>query len=302
MPPDLPGTTDDINHISSWTEETSDSPLGARQDNVINGPELQLCASGNSTGQGVTQSTAAPVMLSTQSALTRTQPQVASFSGLYNAVMQSIPPAPSSALVLASSSAPTPTVAPALTSAPLFTSASAPITYSSGPLIQSAAPPPTNVPTAQPSHRNSRHSSVLQSEFFYDEVTIIHIMAKRWAWFLATQDCFPGNVLPAHRLCIAYAEEILGMVCQVSRRMCDHVSGHYHVWICTYTCSQVCNKDSRIRNDFQTGLLKIVEHDYGVDNGESSAAKIDELLTSANFIYTGYDAKVSTLNQYSSTP
>lgn len=162
----------------------------------------------------VTQSLTAPARPSTQPVQTRIPPQATNFSTPRNAVMRSILPGPTSALVPVS----VPGSASAVAHSSALVLVSAPAPYGHQSLSQSSQTPPTNIPASQPISRPlgnpnppPRQVTVLQSSFGYDEVCFIQAMKKRWVWYLVAENCYPTNTLAAREACIVYAEEALGV-------------------------------------------------------------------------------------------
>ncbi|KAG8698493.1 hypothetical protein FRC11_014389, partial [Ceratobasidium sp. 423] len=116
--------------------------------------------------------------------------------------------------------------------------------------------------------------SIRQRDFHYDQVVFMNAMRKRWHWYLIADDSFPINTSVALELCVQYAEETLG----ISRRDADMTRS---------ALDFVRRKDSAIRNLFQTGLLSIIEAGYGVN--VNTTEKLNKLISQSNYIYAEYD-------------
>ncbi|KAG9087312.1 hypothetical protein FS749_003001 [Ceratobasidium sp. UAMH 11750] len=131
-------------------------------------------------------------------------------------------------------------------------------------------------PRTRASHpEETQHMMYLrQGDFKYDQVTFIKHMKHRWCLYLAAQDPFPINILPAQELCISYAEQVLQ-------------ASHAQYNITQEAFDYVRKKDSNIRNSFLSGLLNVVEEGYDVT--AASGDKIDELIKNLNFAHNSYD-------------
>ncbi|QRV81258.1 hypothetical protein RhiJN_09273 [Ceratobasidium sp. AG-Ba] len=133
-----------------------------------------------------------------------------------------------------------------------------------------ASVPPTSAPTTNP----YRPNQLRQYQFQYDEVVFGNQMKHRWGLFLATEDPFPTNILPAWEACISYAEQVL-----------KSPRGQYPI---SQLFDFVRKKDSNIRNSFLSGLLLVVEQKYDINN-KTSTEKLNELISNINFAHISYD-------------
>lgn len=85
---------------------------------------------------------------------------------------------------------------------------------------------------------NNPQQVLWQSHFGYDQVVCIHLMMKRWHFYIATKDAFPSNLNLVRKVTIAYATGILHMsheVLAINQRMFDLGKDHYLILVIQLT-------------------------------------------------------------------
>ncbi|KAG9090766.1 hypothetical protein FS749_000307 [Ceratobasidium sp. UAMH 11750] len=192
---------------------------------------------------------------------------------LHSAILHSLPPravlwqlAPSPASVIV------PLPAASSQSAQLAPSSRA---NSVQPPSRGPSPIPSRSATPVADMSNNEDELIIQRKLrerqFSDEHhAFVQPMKIRWHWFLLTEDPFPVDTNKGIESCLAYAEQQLGdsrHAYKVNLRVCNYVRG----------------KESRIRNEFQNGVLAKVEQLYNVSPSKKDAIK--ELVQGYNFIF-----------------
>ncbi|KAG9075435.1 hypothetical protein FS749_012902 [Ceratobasidium sp. UAMH 11750] len=145
------------------------------------------------------------------------------------------------------------------------------------------SPAPSNVASVATSNSNpaparqkdpDARRNMRKTKFTEIQNDFIDYMTRRWQWFLLTENAFPVDTTGAYEVCVAYAETMLESIraaAEVNKRVFEYVRG----------------KDSRIRNDFQRGVLTAVEELYQVSC--NNQAKVKELIKDSNFVFETYD-------------
>lgn len=223
LPFDQPEGIQATNSVASLTDNICnppsppiDDPFSSDPDQIYpsqSSSDLRLLRSGTSASDSSGIGIRSPVTIQltprriTAPAALPTQPAPIrpTFSDLRNAVLQSMPPLPNSALILASAAAPALAIPPGSSSVPVFTSGPAPVPYVSEPTSQHVAV----LNSYHPQAPHDPQPVLRQSNFSYDEVAFIDAMTKRWTFYLATDHCFPATKLQPQEACIAYAEKVL---------------------------------------------------------------------------------------------
>jgi hypothetical protein len=252
-------------------------------------------------------------------AASASQAQTQSLDSLHSAILQSLPADPSLQMRRSSPAPPpSPTIQTSVqirslaslsrgpSPVPRSLPALAPVDHSRGPSpalaplplgLSSAITSRATTPAAEdlngPANRNALRA-IRETDFKnYHQSLFIKLMVPRWHWYLLTENAFPIEPSDALEVCIAYAERLLDLSWElngIDLRLRNHVSVLISLKPPKCRCPQVRMKESRIRGDFQRGVLAKVEQLYNVTH--EMTGKIQELLTKSNFIYVSYNPMV----------
>ncbi|KAG8728792.1 hypothetical protein FRC11_010186 [Ceratobasidium sp. 423] len=287
----------DTGDSAEITSALSKTPTSRSDSNFgTSSPERQIAASWEASMGSSThvQPTALTV-----------RPSTSNFSRMYNAIKQTLPPAPPSAtqsstphnlstVMVRASSFPANNVASVLTPGTASRSSSVSRigglhsragsvtranslarddrSFREGSSTRDTPAPVTSVSASNAQTQPLR--SLRQRDFQYDQVAFMSAMKKRWHWYLIADNLFPMHTSVALELCAQYAEQTMEVSC-------------VDCGITHTALGFVRRKESAIRNLFQNGLLSIVEEAYNVN--PDTTEKLNELVSQSNYVYVEYD-------------